>query len=264
MRLLLVLLLAFTIFFANPVLAQDDEDLDDVEIDMEEVEEVEPPLDDQPAAEAYEPEPEDYAPGMRPNPDVVLKAVFPGNEDGKFQTGRPFDVLVGVANTGENAFNITFVGGHIHSAYDFNYIIQNVTFIPSAVLLNPMEQTTLAYTVTPDKSLEPINYRLSGYIRYYSTLDESEYFGFYFNQTVELVEPPTELDASSLFSYLLVLSIVGGIGYVGLVVSGSNAVQLPGLAAKRELAPEDKGSWDEVIATRTSKNAQRATSGRRR
>ncbi len=49
--------------------------------------------------------------------------VSPASE---FPAGEEVVALLGLTNTGDRTYNLSYIGAHLHSAYDFSFFIQNV------------------------------------------------------------------------------------------------------------------------------------------
>lgn len=81
--------------------------------------------------------------------------------------------------------------------------------------LRPNSELTIEYKFKPDVNLEPLEFHLSGWLLYNNTEFEPFRSAFY-NGTVELTERRSSLDARTLFTYVLVISALGLIGYVAL------------------------------------------------
>ncbi len=45
----------------------------------------------------------------------------------EFPAGEEVVALLGLTNTGDRTYNLTYIGAHLHSAYDFSFFIQNVS-----------------------------------------------------------------------------------------------------------------------------------------
>ena len=64
-----------------------------------------------------------------PSPDVSTWVRFLGveNEGTRFQAGNEVVALIGMHNSGDKTFNVSFVGAHLHSPYDQSFFVQNMT-----------------------------------------------------------------------------------------------------------------------------------------
>jgi len=153
------------------------------------------------------------------HPDVATVSLFPDYADKKFYVGTEIVALIGLTNSGSKTFNISSVQGFLHSPFDYTYYIQNFTarHFASAVL-KPNEQLTLEYTFKPDKSLEALEFWLSGYVDYNATAEEGkepEQFRSYFtNSTIELIEKQSDANVKRVFTYFLATAAAGIVGYI--------------------------------------------------
>jgi len=159
---------------------------------------------------------------IRPHPDVRTVVYFPDFPDKKFEIGERVTVLVGFNNKADLTFNITAIGAHFQSPYDLSYFIQNFSIRDvgsvGGMLVDGHRQLTLDYLFAPDKSLEPIQYWLSGWVQYNAS-NGIEYRSTWANGTIDLIEKSQEFDIKRVFSYFLLLSGVGLIIYVALSFS---------------------------------------------
>ena len=96
--------------------------------------------------------------------------------------------------------------GAFNSPFDFNYFIQNFTEIEYGVLVDPTEQTSIAYRMNPSPNLDPMPFQLAAVVFY--TVDDELYSTTVFNSTVELYEPKSDFDAKQMFTYFAVTAII--------------------------------------------------------
>ena len=62
-----------------------------------------------------------------PSPDVATWVRFLGVQDNKFVAGTEVTALVGMHNSGDKTFNVSYVGAHLHSPYDQNFYVRSQT-----------------------------------------------------------------------------------------------------------------------------------------
>jgi len=187
-----------------------------------------------------------------PAPDVKTNVIFPDFPDKRFVQGEEVTILLDFHNTGSSEYNITYIGGHLHSLIDYGYIIQNFSVREIGAIVGPGEQVTVEYHMRPDPSLEPIEFLFSSWI-FYNNSDDQIFRNVYVNSTVELLEKRSELDAKTLFQYLLFAAVVGLIGYtfVQVSASGKKFSRAVGRSAKSKNAGPAK--WDTPIYTQATK-----------
>lgn len=176
------------------------------------------------ASVTEEEEDEDEGEGIPfgPHPDIETTFLFPDFADKKFVLGEPVHVLVGFNNKGNNSFNITGIGAHLHSPVDLSYFIQN--FTARRVVggfVGPRQQGSVEYVFMPDPSLEPLPFWLSGWVLYNNSRDEV-FFNTFVNTTIELVEPKVGFTVRSAFNYLIFFGAVGLVAYLVIQNQSSN------------------------------------------
>jgi len=144
-------------------------------------------------------------------PGVTTSFIFPDYPTKQIAIGRPIDVLIGFANEGSTAFNVTQIFAALRYPLDWRYYIQNFTRQATNVLVKPGEQHTFHYTFMPDPFLEARDLGLSGQF-FYSDLEGNNYTSYFYNTTISLIEVSEPLDVQTLFTY------VGLVGVAGLVL----------------------------------------------
>jgi len=239
----LFLLCVFGIIFLsfNPLVTAAKED--DVEVGDEE----EP-------AESTNPEEEDADEWeeddgiVRAHPSVKTVVLFPEYQDKRFPVITKLVALIGFDNRADVQFNITAIGAHFQSPYDLSYYIQNFTARDfsqfGGQVVEPHSQATLEYIFYPDKGLEPLEYWLSGWILYNSSLG-TMHVSTWTNSSVTLIEKDGESGIRNFFVYGLFFSGVALVVYVALTYpqSTKKAKRAPESGAnKRETTDDDWGS----------------------
>jgi len=156
---------------------------------------------------------------VRAHSNVRTVALFPDFPDKRFHVLTKIVVLIGIHNKADIPLNITAIGAHFQSPYDLSYYIQNFTVREigqvGGQVIEPHSQATLEYAFYPDKSLEPIEYWLSGWVEYNAS-EGAEYRNTWVNGSVNLIEKDAEFDIRKLFSYFLVISGIGLVVYIAL------------------------------------------------
>eukprot|EP00823_Brevimastigomonas_motovehiculus_P005314 TRINITY_DN388_c0_g1_i1.p1 TRINITY_DN388_c0_g1~~TRINITY_DN388_c0_g1_i1.p1 ORF type:complete len:283 (-),score=72.98 TRINITY_DN388_c0_g1_i1:106-954(-) len=151
---------------------------------------------------------------LMPSPNITTVIYFPDYSDKHFPLSTEIVALIGVSNSGDTPVNISYIGAHFHSPYDYNYYIQNFTVRELGVSVEPGKQTTLEYRFKPDKSLDALQFWFSGWIIYNNSDDTKVFRSQFHNSTIEMVEPSAEFDAKRIFTYFLYVAVFGLIGYV--------------------------------------------------
>lgn len=249
--LLILALLSVSFLSIIRVSAQEDEDDHDIDISEEPESKstsgsttTSSTLDDDVEDDSDEPERQMY---ILPATDVKTSVIFPDAPDKRFVQGEEVTVLLGFHNTGTKEYNITYIGGHFHSLLDFGYFIQNFSVREVGARVGAGEQVSVEYRFKPDISLEPTEFIFSSWIFYNNTANQQVFRNFYVNSTVELLEKRSQLDAKTLFQYLLFAAVVGLIGYtfVQVSASGKKLQRAVGRSTKsKNTAPAE---WDTQI-----------------
>jgi len=189
---------------------------------------------------------------------IVFFPQYPAEK--RFLIGEPVTLLVGFSNKGDNSFAITAIGAHFHSPYDLSYYIQNFTRRYVSVVAEPNQQVTLEYKFTPDKSLEPLSFWLSGWVEYNGT--EGVYRSTFLNGTVEVIEKTSDVNTRQFFTAVILLSIGGIIAYFFVFNTASSAksgrkrrAEAPeqGTRATSGAASED---WGKIYKPKPSKASE--------
>jgi translocon-associated protein subunit alpha len=198
------------------------------------------------AAEEEEIEEEEIA--LVASPNAHTRVLFPDYPTKKIPVGKEVSVLVGFSNSGDKTFNITAIGAHLHSPYDFSYYIQNFTAYEVEGVVAPGEQVSLEYTFKPDPSLEPLEFHLSGWI-VYNDSENNMFRSTFVNGTIELTEAQSDFDIRGVFTWCLAVAALGLIVYVGFNVFATpeqkkSVAKRAGAAVERgpkKMASEDSG-----------------------
>ena len=82
-------------------------------------------------------------------------------------------------------------------------------------VVGPNERATFAYQFFCDYTLEPRDYGLVVSV-YYSDQENYNYTTVFFNNTINVYEPATEFDMSTIFGSLLAFGVIGLFGFSGL------------------------------------------------
>jgi len=147
--------------------------------------------------------------------DIVTTVFFPHVPIKHIPVASEVTMLVGITNKGDKVFNITEIGGNVHSPYEYSYYLQNFTVRPVGVLLEPTHQLSIEYTFKPDKFWEPIELWFSAHIDYNSTVDNVAYRTVFTNGTMEIVERQSDVNIRRVFTYFFVSALLALLGYVG-------------------------------------------------
>lgn len=166
----------------------------------------------------------------------------------KFFVGEEVHAIVGVSNTGSRPYNLTYMTGSLHSPYDFSYYIQNFTVSLIGTVVDAGSEISVDFKFKTDPNLEPLQFQLEAYFLY-NTTDEREVFRTtFFNETIELVEKNSDFTTRTLFSYLMVLLVLGAIGYFVYESKVTKVVRRTQSKAKKV------AEWDAPVYTPAEKS----------
>jgi hypothetical protein len=215
------------------------------------------------AEETYDDEAFDDDDDAISSSDIQVNILFPNHPTQKFPIGEEVTLLASFNNNGEKNFNISKISANLRSPFDYNYYIQNFTTKSASAVVGPNSQATLAYSFTPAKELEALEFWLSASVDY-TREDGRQFTHTLVNGTVELIESSSN-SASQLVMYVLVLAGLGGVGW--LFTQGSAAGTITNsatTATKYSDEVENAGSWDDTKIYRQSEKSRRATSKNRK
>jgi len=190
-----------------------------------------------------ETEAEDVVKPLVASPHAETSVIFPDFQDEMFTQGEEIVLLLGFHNSGDKTFNITHIGAHLHSPFDFTYYIQNFTVREIGAEVSPGEEISVEYRFKPDATLEPLEFWLSAWALYNDT-DSEQFQSTFFNTTVEIVERKSQINVKAIFHYLFL------IGLGGLIVYAIYHAVAP----KKRRSAHKEGSSRETVATDWSTN----------
>jgi translocon-associated protein subunit alpha len=242
MRLTIWLLVFFTLFLAvmrGTSLGVHAADSEDEELPVHEEEESQQdPNADATGSPTEDEDAEEEELALVASPNAHTRVLFPDYPTKKIPVGKEVTLLVGFSNSGDKTFNITAIGAHLHSPFDFTYYIQNFTAYEIEGTVGPGEQLALEYTFKPDPSLEPLEFHLSGWILYNDS-DNNMFRSTFVNGTIELIEAQSDFDIRGVFTWFLAVAALGLIVYVGFNVFATPEQKKS--VAKRAGAATDRG-----------------------
>jgi len=240
--------LSFALFLAllSPVHCEEDDDIvvDDEAFDGEESVYEEPVMEYE-----YEEEEEEWdGITLIEHSDIITTVTFPGHPDKRLPLKEELTVLIGVTNNGKEVYNISIVGGALHSPYDFDYYIQNFTRKAFSEVMPPTAQYTLEYKFTPESKLEPLEYWFSIFIMINGT--QRIYRNYAYNSTLTLTSASTNVfaDIASVLFTLMILSGVG-FGVYTMITGGKKSKSKTKSAAPVVRNEDDEDDWDTDVYT---------------
>jgi hypothetical protein len=167
---------------------------------------------DEESIELEEQGPQQY---VSPAQDVSTWVKFIGvPEQDKFIAGDEVTALIGLHNSGQTTYNISYVGAHLHSPYDEKFYVQNFTVRWLAALLPPQSEVTVEYKFRPDEKLETLDFLLSGWLIYNDSQPTPViYRSLFHNSTIEVQERRFGWNLQSALTYALGFAGVAVVGY---------------------------------------------------
>lgn len=154
-----------------------------------------------------------------PAPGIEHKEWFPEFFSLQFPAGKQIEVVAGLYNGGDETYNVTAIYGSLNAATDFRYYFQNFTGLPYYDILAPGQQVSLAYQFITALNLPPREFQVA-LTAFYNTATQG-FATTFFNQTITIVEQPRLIDLELIFLWLLLLSLLGGGGYLGYTYASS-------------------------------------------
>jgi len=193
---------------------------------------------------------------LESSPDVSVHFFLPNHlptPTPRFISGDPVEILILLSNSGENTFNISYVFASIRHPYDFRYHLQNFTAKEFNQLLLPHEQISLSYFFTPD-FFEERDYGFTAQVFYFDQEQDQDFVSNIFNGTVSLAEPDPTFDVQTLFTYVLIITVLGLIGFAGYKVAQSYGYVRKSKGGRREGTRVEYGTGNRAAAADASQN----------
>ena len=193
------------------------------------------------------------------NEDLLASTVFIADDfdPSSLTAGQVIKTIVGVSNNGNTPYNITSYGGSIRSAYDYDYIIQNLTSNSVGLVLPGENDITFGYYFMI-ADLEPVDFNLEIWVKFNDSLG-NEYLNNAYNNTFTLIGQKTEFDTKTFITFLLTLialyltKTLFTTGKIQVPVSGSdNTTERSGSGSSNDAA-----EWDVPVYT-TAKVSRKA------
>ena len=146
-----------------------------------------------------------------PAPETIETRVwFPDAPTREFVVGKHMTTLIGVRNTGDEGFNVTFVQGNLALVSDPSGNAMNFTANPVEVAeLQKDEEVTFQYFMPLHNSLPTRSFYLNINLYSQGETEDAFFVKQAFNSTIELIEEPTWLDLQLLGLYAVLAGILG-------------------------------------------------------
>jgi len=152
---------------------------------------------------------------LEPSPNAQTVYIFPFSTDKKFVVAdpTPIELLLGFANTGDKAFNVTSIQASLMYPPDHRYYIQNYTRTWYGTIVNPAEQHTFVYRFVPDPGLDARDFDLTAKV-FYTDPVGGNFSTVFFNDTLTLVDRADSVNAQAFFTYVFVAGLIGLVTYI--------------------------------------------------
>jgi len=176
-------------------------------------------------------------------PDVLTSSLFPRFTDKRLPLGQPIEVLLNFKNTGRKTYNVTAIRGFFLDPHDHNGFVQNFSAFRYDQMAPPGYEISFSYLFMADDMLELKEYMFYGDL-YYTDESGGQYFTPYHNSSVTVYDASTPLDPQYLFTYVLLIGIIGGIGYiVSKVLGGKKGSKRSKSSAPSTPSATDRNEW---------------------
>jgi len=251
---LALLLLIALVFIPTSVRAEEDDDLSDFVIEEDDFEF---DIDEEQVDESWTETAE--------TAEVDAAFIFPEYPENNIPIGKIHTALISFGNRGPDALNITAVGGHLHSVYDFSYYIQNFTVQEIGNMVDGFSEISFEYYLRVELP-EPIDVWFSGWVDYEDAEGRS-FRATFFNNTIELVDAGLEVEATQIVSVVFGFVVIAVIGFMvsapdSAMDTISGAVAPTAKATKKTAAAGDDG-WDVPVYKQKSSGRKKKGSRRR-
>lgn len=174
---------------------------------------------------------------------VQVLSWWPEHPTKSFFAGKKASCVLGVRNTGQDRFNVTYAMANLASPYNatmnlFNFTGQYLGDVP----LGPGEETSAEYTIFFPRQLPPRDFILKVSLFYSSNgaFLQREFF----NETITIIEEPTWLDTQLIGLYIIGLAVLAGILYSALeFAKGQGWVKKSKPVARPAATSSNKDEW---------------------
>jgi len=192
------------------------------------------------------------------SPHADISAVFPINPSLEFEGGEVAEVLMGFRNIGDMVYNVSAIVASLHHPSDFRYFIQNFTQLNYQAIVTPNHEITLSYPFRPDSLVETGKFGLA--ITVFYADNSRNYTTTFFNQTVQIVEPPMGFDSQTFFLIAGAIGMATVGGYVLMNRPGSVKKSRPTAATVAAAAAPTEVNSDWLEGTNVNLPGQRQSS----
>eukprot|EP00761_Pharyngomonas_kirbyi_P003256 gb/GECH01003260.1/.p1 GENE.gb/GECH01003260.1/~~gb/GECH01003260.1/.p1 ORF type:complete len:272 (+),score=83.00 gb/GECH01003260.1/:1-816(+) len=144
--------------------------------------------------------------------EVETSHLFPDHPDEKLPIGEVVDLLLGVANSGEQDYTIEAMQGFLVSPVDYSFFLQNFTAFWYNTSIPASSEATAMYRFRSNPNLEPRDYALIVQAAF-RTPDNSSFAYTLFNSTLVFEEMSSGFNPNDVFAYTAILGTFGLLGF---------------------------------------------------
>lgn len=180
-----------------------------------------------------------------------------------FPAGDQIEVVAGLYNGGDEAYNVSAIYGSLNAAHDYRLFFQNFSGMPYYVTVSPGESVSLSYSFMTASNLPPREFLVALTV-FYNTQTKG-FASTFFNRTIDIVEKPRIIDFELIFLWLFLLGLLAGVGYLGFNYLTSAGFIKKGRKAKpsrraEATNPNGKSEWLEGTFYTTAKPSGKKSS----
>jgi hypothetical protein len=146
-------------------------------------------------------------------PGVELQTWFPNHPLLQFPLGEPVEVIIGVSNSGSEAYDVTNLAGSLHSSTQWKTWVQNFTAVRTHAHLKPGEQISLRYSLRPDPMLHVREFQVAIHV-FYKNKAGVRFHGVAMNKTIDVIELPKWIDLQLLGLLAMFFAALAGISFL--------------------------------------------------
>ena len=140
------------------------------------------------------------------SPDADLTHIFSdADPEEGFYPGKPAHVVVGFKNQGTNPITFKYIAGALYYHLDHQHIIENYTAAMYDVVVKPAAEFSFTYPFRLHPMLSEGEYGLEFAATY--VIDSSNYASLFYNQTIQVLEPKSELQPKDVLQYGLIVAV---------------------------------------------------------
>lgn len=167
--------------------------------------------------------------------------VFPEFPEEKLPIGDVVDVLLGVANNGDQDFTIEAMQGFLVSPVDYSFFLQNFTAFWYNTSVPASHEATTLYRFRSNPNLEPREYALIVQAAFRAS-DNSTFAYTLFNSTMIFEEVAEGFNPNDIFAYTAIMGTFGLIGFgIFKLIENRQPKKKEARPSTPETTPEDTG-----------------------